>query len=519
MLRPPSWHIDGRKGRTPMLELKAISKEFPGVRALKDVSVRFSDGEVHALLGENGAGKSTLIKIISGIYQADAGEIFIDKVKVNFHTSLDAMRNKISYVHQEVQVVPGSSVTENIILDQLANFATHGMINWKKANEFAIKYLQMVGLDIAPTRIVEKLTVAQKKLIQIARALSLDANIFLLDEPTTSLTEGESENLYTLIRKLKERGAIVIFVSHKLEEVLKICDRITVLRDGVLVDTIKNSNTQKREIIQMMVGRDVVDEFMGFLDIDYADKVLEAKGFSLKGRFEDISFSLHRGEILGFYGLVGSGRTELAKAILGVYKKDQGSLEINGRPAIIPSMRVALEKYKIGYVSENRKEEGLILSFSLQDNISITIWERIASRFLRLINIRKEKSTCTEMVNVLQIKTTGMNQIVNHLSGGNQQKVSIAKWLAANCDILIIDEPTVGVDVGAKEFIHQLIWNLSKIEKKSIILISSDMPELIKLSRRICVFRGGRIVGEIDELNVEEKNYSNVSAHIGKYLA
>lgn len=501
-----------------MLELKSISKVFPGVRALKDVSVKFGDGEIHALLGENGAGKSTLIKIISGIYQADGGEIYRDGQRIQTHSSRDAILNKISYVHQEVQVVPGSTVTENIILDQLSNFAIMGMINWNKANDFAQKYLDMVELNIPPTEIVEKLTVAQKKMIQIARALSLDANIFLLDEPTTSLTERESENLYGIIDKLKERGAIVIFVSHKLEEVLKICDMITVLRDGVVVDTIPNSDTKKSDIVQMMVGRKVVDEFMGFLDIDYNDATMEVRDYSLKGNFSNINFTLHRGEILGFYGLVGSGRTELAKSILGVYKKDKGTLLINGNIAQVPSMRVALEKYKIGYVSENRKEEGLILSFTMQDNISITIWEKYASKILHISDVNKEKKVCAEMASDLQIKTTGMKQIVNNLSGGNQQKVSIAKWLVAKCDILIIDEPTVGVDVGAKEFIHQLIWNLAKVENKSIILISSDMPELIKLSRRICVFRGGEIVGEIDELNMEEKSYKTVSEHIGKYL-
>jgi len=428
------------------------------------------------------------------------------------------MSHKISYVNQEIQVIPGSTVAENIILEQLSKFATNGIINWKRANDFALKYLDLVNLDISPTVIVETLTVAQKKLIQIARALSLDANVFLLDEPTSSLTESESNNLFNLIKKLIERDAIVIFVSHKIEEVLKNCDKITVLRDGVLVDTIKNNNTQKKEIIQMMVGREVNNIFMGFLDIDYTSKVMEVKSLSLKNNFEDINFSLYKGEILGFYGLVGSGRTEVAKTILGLYKKDNGSVYIDSQNVNIQSIKMALEKYKIGYVTEDRKEEGLILSFSLQDNISITVWKKIASKIFHLINIKKERDLCNEMVNNLQIKATGIDQIVNNLSGGNQQKVSIAKWLAANCDILIIDEPTVGVDVGAKEFIHQLIWNLAKEKNKSIILISSDMPELIKLSRRICVFRSGKIVGEIDELNSEEKSYKNVSERIGEYL-
>lgn len=502
-----------------MLELKQISKKFPGVRALHEVSVSLYEGEIHALLGENGAGKSTLIKIIGGIYQQDNGEVFIDSVRKNFHSANDAMRNQISYVHQEVQVVPGSTVTENIILDQLSNFANNGLINWKKANAFAKEYLDMVELDIAPTIIVEKLSVAQKKLIQIARALSKDAKIFLLDEPTSSLTERESKNLFKLLGKLKERGAIVIFVSHKIEEVIENCDKITVLRDGILVDTIKNKGIQKKDIIHMMVGRHVTDEFMGLLDFDLNDVVMEVNDFSLDGNFEDISFSLCRGEILGFCGLVGSGRTELVKSILGVDKKDKGSVHLNGKNVHIDSMRMALEKFNIGYVTENRKEEGLILDSSLQDNIGITIWSKIASKILSLINSKKEKTICEKVIRDTQIKAWGLSQIVNNLSGGNQQKVSIGKWLGADCDILIIDEPTVGVDVGAKEFIHQLIWDLAKKQNKSIILISSDMPELIKLSRRILVFRGGKIVGELDELNIEEKSYKTVSQHIGKYLA
>ena len=272
------------------LEIKNISKSFPGVLALNNVSVKFLEGEVHALLGENGAGKSTLIKIIGGIYQPTHGDILIDQSKTILHTPIDSMSHKISYVNQEIQVIPGSTVAENIILDQLSKFATNGIINWKRANDFALKYLDLVNLDISPTLIVETLTVAQKKLIQIARALSLDANVFLLDEPTSSLTESESNNLFSLIEKLIERDAIVIFVSHKIEEVLQNCDKITVLRDGVLVDTIKNNNTHKKEIIQMMVGREVSDKFMGFLDIDYTSKVMEVKSLSLKNNFEDMSF-------------------------------------------------------------------------------------------------------------------------------------------------------------------------------------------------------------------------------------
>jgi ribose transport system ATP-binding protein len=364
------------------------------------------------------------------------------------------------------------------------------------------------------------MTVAQKKLIQIARALCLNASIILLDEPTASLTETESENLFHIIHRLKENNTIVIFVSHKLDEVKRISDRITVLRDGHLIETVNCVDVEKQGIVEMMIGREIkLDKFMGFLEVDRTETVMEVQDFTNKAYFSNIDFKLYRGEILGFYGLVGSGRTELSKTILGVYRKDSGKIAINGHEAIISNMRQSLQKYKIGYISENRKEEGLILGADLQNNIGITIWHRIATK-LKLIPERTEQEICRDMIKELAIKTTGIKQMVNHLSGGNQQKVSIAKWLAAQCDILIIDEPTVGVDIGAKEFIHDIIWNLAKEYRKSIILISSDMPELVKLARRICVFRDGHIVGEIDGLNDGvEKSYREVSAQIGKYLA
>ena len=335
-----------------MLELKNITKEFPGVRALQDVSVTFRDGEVHTLLGENGAGKSTLIKIISGDYHPDGGEIYINGKKVQFRNSREAINHEIGYVHQEIQVIPESTVAENIILDKLKSFAPRGFIDWGKANEFTQQYLDMVELNVKPTAIVRKMTVAQKKLIQIARALCLNASIIMLDEPTASLTESEAQNLFKIIGRLKDQGVIVIFVSHKLEEVLEISDRISVLRDGELVGTLENKNVGKQELVTMMVGREVkLDRFMGFLDVNRSDVVMEVQNYSLRDNFEDVSFKLHRGEILGFYGLVGSGRTELAKTILGIFRKDSGRIFIEGEEAKITQMRTALEKYHIVYVS------------------------------------------------------------------------------------------------------------------------------------------------------------------------
>lgn len=502
-----------------MLELKGITKEFPGVKALNNVSLTFKPGEIHALLGENGAGKSTLIKIICGIYKADKGEIFLNGKRMKLNSFRDAIDNEISIVNQEIQVIPKSSVAENIMLDKLDKCSSLGIINWKRINAVAREFMEMVGLDINPTTEIVNLSAAQKQLVQIAKALASNARVLLLDEPTSSLTRHEIDNLFQIIRRLKELGVILIFVSHKLEEVLELCDRISVLRDGVHVGTRDCKGLKKQEIVKMMIGRETRDVYLGKLDIDRNKKVLEVSNLYQKGKFQNINFCLYKGEILGFYGLVGSGRTELAKIIIGEDRADAGEIKINGEKAYIRSMSDSLYKYKTGYVSENRKEEGLILDASVKTNIGITIWKTIANKILGKISLKEEEKIVRKMVNAFNIQITGITQKVGSLSGGNQQKVSISKWLATDCDILIIDEPTVGVDIGAKEAIHELIWNMAKVQGKSIILISSDMPELCTLSRRILVFKDYDIAGEIDDINDNVYTYSELSNRIGHYLA
>lgn len=502
-----------------MMRLEGITKVFPGVKALDNVNIEFKSGEVHALLGENGAGKSTLIKIICGIFQPNEGKIYLNGREVRFKDFKDAIKHEIAIVSQEIQVIPDASIAENIVLDKMEQFIENGGIKWKKINTFAKEYLEMVGLDLSPSCKIGNLTAAQKQLIQIAKGLSSKAKLLLLDEPTSSLTQTEADNLILLVKKLKMNGVAVVFVSHKIEEVLAMCDKISVLRDGKYIGTKNCNELKKQDVIKMMIGRETEEKFLGHLDIDYNEKVLEVMGITQKGRFEDVSFDLYKGEILGFYGLVGSGRTELAKIILGVDHKDAGIVKVNGKTARILSMSDSLNKYKIGYVSENRKEEGLILDDTITSNISITIWNNIVSPLIKRISLKNEKNTALSMIEKLQIKTPSAKQLVKNLSGGNQQKVSIAKWLVAGCDILIIDEPSVGVDVGAKEYIHQLIWDLAKIEKKSIIVISSDMPEIITLARRLLVFKENKIVGEIDQLNGREYSYTHVSEQIGSYFA
>lgn len=503
-----------------MLEVKNISKEFPGVKALDNVSIRFESGHIHALLGENGAGKSTLMKIISGIYTADSGEVLMDGKKVSFRHLSDALQNGLAVVNQEIQVIPEASVTENVMLDKLERYKKNGLINWKALTADAHKCLETVGLDIDPNMQAGGLSAAKKQLIQIARAIAFNAKILMLDEPTSSITMKEIEKLFILLRQLRDQGVVIIFVSHKLDEVLEICDSMSVLRDGKLIGSCSCDGITKQDIVRMMIGREMKDRYLGTLDVDYKDVVLKVENIcQKKHKFENISFELYRGEILGFYGLVGSGRTELAKIIIGDDHADSGRILCNGKESMAQCVADSLEKNKLGYVSENRKEEGLILSDSILMNIGVTYWKQIRNSVTKAIDIQEELKRCDTTMHKLAVKAPSRETIVDYLSGGNQQKVSIGKWLAAGCDILIIDEPTVGVDVGAKEHIYDIIWDLAKNQGKSIILISSDMPELIMLSRRILVFKDSKIAGEIAGLNNGEFSTSYVANQIGQYFA
>jgi ribose transport system ATP-binding protein len=502
-----------------MLELRGITKDYPGVRALDNVSIEFHEGEIHALLGENGAGKSTVIKIVSGLRQPDKGEIYYNDEQLHFHSFRDALDKGISIVNQEIQVIPESSIAENIMLDKMITYGNSGIVKWKQINQVAKKYMDMVGLDLSPKTIIRDLSAAQKQLIQIAKALASHAKILLLDEPTSSITEHEAETLFTLIRELKTQGVIIIFVTHKLEEVFAVCDKITVLRDGLCVGTEQIEDVDTHTLVKMMIGREAENESYGVLDVDESKTVLETKGLYKEGKALDVSFTLHQGEILGFYGLIGAGRTETARLLIGEDSLTSGEIYIHGKKAHVKSVSDSLYSYNMGYITENRKEEGLLLESTVKTNIAITIWNKLTSKIFRAISPSRETEQAQKMVDAMAIKITGVNQVTNDLSGGNQQKVSISKWLAAGCDILIIDEPTVGVDVGAKEYIHKLIWDLADKDKKSIILISSDMPEMIKLASRILVFKDKQIIGEIDGINTATKHYGDISKQIGQYLA
>jgi ribose transport system ATP-binding protein len=501
-----------------MLELKHISKSFPGVRALDDVSVSFAPGEIHALVGENGAGKSTLMKIICGIYQADAGGVYLDGQPIHSKDYRQSLSMGIDIVHQEIQVVRENTVAESIMLDKLANFSWAGIINWRAVNAEARKYMDMVGLDVPPDALMGGLSAAQKRMTQIARALASNARVIMLDEPTSTLTEHEAQTLFGILDQLKKTGVVLVFVSHKFEEVFALCDRVTVLRDGRHIGTRPTGELGRQELIRMMIGREFKEDHLGRVNFNRENEVLRVEHLTRHGKIEDASFSLREGEILGLYGLVGAGRTEMARVLIGEDRMDAGRVIVRGQTANIRSISDSLYRYRIGYLTENRKEEGLLLKDTVRANLTITVWPRMVNKFTRWISQKQEDRTAREMVQSLEIRTPGLAQIVENLSGGNQQKVSLAKWLAADCDVLIIDEPTVGVDVGAKEQIHRLIRRLAEHERRSIILISSDMPEIIRLANRILVFRDRRIAGQVDDVDNPRRTYDEISMAIGEYL-
>ena len=500
-----------------VIEMREITKKFGDFVANDKINLQLRKGEIHALLGENGAGKSTLMKIICGIYKADEGNILMDGNELHLSGYGDAVRHGISMVHQEIQMIPESSIAENIVNDKMSQFAKMGFVNWKKIYEFAEIYMKEVGLEFPPEKKVRFLSAAHKQLIQIAKALSADTKILLLDEPTSSLTRHEANLLFELVKKLRDKGLVIIFVSHKLEEVQLIADKVTVFRDGELVGTGEISKMDNPTIIKMMIGREFAYQYRGALNAEKNEVIFEAKHiYSHLHGLQDMSFQLRRGEILGFYGLVGSGRTELIRTILNIDKRDAGDIFLRGEKIEIDSFKTALHKYKIGYVTENRKEEGLFLEHSVVMNICVNSLQKCYYKRIPVINLKTEEENADIYVKKLKIKTPGMTTLAGKLSGGNQQKISIAKWLAAECDILIIDEPTVGVDIGAKEYIHDLIWNLVTKENKTVILISSDMNEMISLARRILIFKNRKIVSELKGEEFFARPGSEISEEIGK---
>lgn len=491
-----------------VLQLNNISKSYPGVKALDDVSLNMEKGKVHALLGENGAGKSTVIKIISGVITPDKGSMLINNQQVWFDNPRQAFSSGVNVVHQERNVVSTFTVGENIMLETIAGRGFQ-FINKEQMYRESQEFIKMVGLEVSPAQVVEDLSVAEIQLIEIAKALSSRANILLLDEPTASLSYGEAAKLLKIIKHLQEQGVSFLYVTHKTEEVFEIANMVTVLRDGKKVgETLPIDQLDRNKLVTLMVGRSENIERFPVRQFPIRKPALEAKDLQSKFSSHANSFTLNEGEILGWYGLVGAGRSELARVLIGYDPATGGEIYVNDKKAKIRSVPESLYQWEIGYLSENRKEEGLFISHSVTNNIAASVWRELVNRF-RLLKKNADKNLAEQYCNELSIKTPHLQQIINALSGGNQQKVSFAKTLAAKPKILIVDEPTAGVDVNTKRQIHELIWELSK-EGISVIVISSDMPQIVQLADRILVFRAGRICGELDN----SKDYSSMSKKI-----
>ena len=475
-----------------ILEMKKISKKFTGVNALNDVCLAVVKGEIHAICGENGAGKSTLMKILNGVYFADSGEIWIKGIKSIIDSPEQAQQNGLSIIFQEFNLIDTLSAAENIFLGRLKKKS--GRIDWNTVYQDAADLLEHIGCSMDPRTPVGDISVSQKQMVEIAKALSYNSEIIVMDEPSATLTEKEMDNLYRIISELKEKNITIIYISHKMDEIFKISDRITVLRDGNIICTVNTCETCRNDIVSSMVGRTIDQEFPCRETACNSERVLEVSGVTRKGVLKDAAFHLRKGEILGIAGLVGAGRTELVRAIFGADKVNSKKVVIKGREVKIKSPIDAIEN-GLALLTEDRKEQGLILPFPISVNITVSKLKAIVK--YGLVMFRKENRIAEDYVARLGIKTPFAGQKCVYLSGGNQQKVVLAKWLYADADILILDEPTRGIDVGSKHEIY-LMMNMLVKAGKSIIMISSEMPEILGMSDRIIVMHEGEIKGEFE---------------------
>lgn len=491
-----------------LLEVKNVSKGFPGVQALSDVSISLFSGSVHALVGENGAGKSTLIKIICGAYQADNGQIFFEGKPVEISDPSTALNLGIVPVHQELNLQPYLSVAENIFIGRQPK-NRFGLIDYADMETRAQDWMEQLGIDVDPSIPLGMISLAERQMVAIARAVSLDARVLIFDEPTSALTDRETELLHKVIKRLSEKDIGIIYITHRLGEIFDICDELTVLRDGQVVGKDMINSVETDDVIRMMIGRKLLDTHFR-KSARIGNCILEVGDLAVEGILSEISFELHKGEILGVSGLVGAGRTELARALFGDLKISSGSITINGEPYFPSTPTQALAK-GIGFVPEDRKEEGLVLEMSVKKNIVMTVFNKVI-KFL-FLNNREEEKIAKQYTDQLAIKTPSIQQEVRYLSGGNQQRVVIAKWLATNPKILIVDEPTRGIDVGAKAEIHALLNELSN-SGVSILMISSELPEILALSDRIIVMRQGTISAILDCQSTSQEEIMKYSTDV-----
>ena len=487
------------------LELRNVTKTFPGVIALDDVSFDVKPGEVHALLGENGAGKSTLIKIISGVYRPDRGEVHINGNPVHLSNPGEAQNYGIATIYQEFSLYPELTVAENIFAGHMPRTLFGAALDWPKANRLArtlLESLEASDLDVSSR--VGALSVGNRQRVEIAKALSRQARILILDEPTAVLTQHDTERLFTVIRRLREQKVAIIYISHRLEEIFTLADRVTILRDGKLVGVKSAKETNENELIRMMVGRALAQEPAPHLEQPPSElpMVLRAKCLARRPLLKNASIELRAGEIVGMAGLIGSGRSELAQTIFGIAAPEAGSIELDGKPVSIRSPEEAIAM-GIAYVPEDRQRQGLLTAMTVSQNIGLTrLWKLTTGPFL---DFKAEERLAQEYVESLRIKTPSIRQLARNLSGGNQQKIVVAKWLATKPRLLIVDEPTRGIDVGARAEIHRLIDHLARNEKIAVLVISSDLPEILRLSDRVCVMREGHSVAEFSRREASEE--------------
>lgn len=476
-----------------LLEMTGIQKYFPGVCALDNCRFDLRSGEVHALVGENGAGKSTLMKVLAGIYRKDGGTIKYKGQEINPHTPNEAQAIGIGIIHQELNLMPHLTVAENIFIGREPMKGL--FLNKKKANDDARNLLKSLNIYMDPTIPVNKLSVAKQQMVEIAKAISCNSELLVMDEPSAALTEKETQELFHFIRDLRSRGHGIIYISHRLEELSEISDRITVMRDGQYVNTVDTKDVTKEQIISMMVGRIIYEEPKQKNEVrDDAPVVLEVRNLKAQN-VKNVSFKLHKGENLGFAGLMGAGRTETMRALFAADQADSGEIYLNGKRIEIRSPADAVRQ-GIGYLSEDRKAFGLAIGLSVRDNCVMASLEDFIHAKV-FVDDKKTEKISRHYIDKISIKTPSTSQLVKNLSGGNQQKIVVAKWLVKNCEILIFDEPTRGIDVGAKSEIYQLINQLLKMGK-SIIMISSEMPELLRMCDRLVVMCEGSVTGELD---------------------
>lgn len=481
-----------------VLMLSGICKSFGMVKVLQNVDFSLQSGEVHAIVGENGAGKSTLMKIIMGTYQPDAGKIILDGKEVKFQNTRSAMENGISMIYQELNSIPYMTVADNIFVGREPS--KYGFVQKKQLFSQCQKLVDDLNIKLSARDMVKNLSVSERQMLEIVKAVSYHSKIIIMDEPTSSIADADAEILFEIIERLKKQGIAIIYISHKLDELIRIADRVTVLRDGYMINSYASSEFDANTIISDMVGREIQTRFPQ-IEKTIGEPVLKVEHLTAKGQFQDISFELKRGEILGFSGLIGSGRTEIITAIFGLNRYDSGKIYLNGEEVEIHCPDDAI-RHHIAMVSEDRKLTGLNLMAPLKDNITVAVLKTLSK--LGMIQNKKEKEAARKMMDELNVRASSEEQIAGSLSGGNQQKVVLAKWLLTQPEIILLDEPTRGIDVGAKAEIYKLINQLAK-EGKSVLVISSEMPEIIGLCDRVIVLSDGHIKGSLDKSELSQQ--------------